>query len=70
MLGIHNKFERQQHVFCFFLLKGTVQRWTANISYLNFKGTYSLNSKKSVSAPKAKILAYPLQITDSGKPTS
>ncbi len=50
--------------------------WTADISFLNVKGTCSLNSKKPVSAAKAKIcglsnsMGRPLQITDSGKPTS
>ncbi len=29
--------------------------WTADIYFLNFKGTYSLNSKKLVSAAKAKL---------------
>ncbi len=45
---------------------------TADISFLNFKGTCSLNSKKPVSGMKPKYVAYPipLQITKSGKPTS
>jgi hypothetical protein len=49
---------------------------TADISFLNFNGTCSLNSKKPVSAVKAKIcglsnsMGRPLQITDSGKPIS
>jgi hypothetical protein len=47
-----------------------------DISFLNFKGTCSLNSEKLVSVAKAKIcglpnsMGRPLQITDSGKPTS
>jgi hypothetical protein len=46
------------------------------IFYFYFKGTCSFNSKKPVSAAKAKIcglsnsMGRPLQITDSGKPTS
>ncbi len=46
------------------------------IFFFNLKGTCSLNSKKLVSAAKAKIcglsnsMGRPLQITDSGKPTS
>ena len=41
----------------------------ADISFLNFKGTCSLNSKKPVSVAKAKIcglsnsMMHPLQIT-------
>jgi hypothetical protein len=47
-----------------------------DIYFLNFKGTCSLNSKKPVSAAKAKIcglsnsMGHLLQITDGGKPTS
>jgi hypothetical protein len=50
--------------------------YTADISFSNFKGTCSLNSKKPVSAAKAKIsglsksIGRPLQITDIGQPTS
>jgi hypothetical protein len=65
-------------------LKGTVQRKLTGVesdinqkvflSFLNFKGTCSLNSKKPVSAAKAKVcglsnsMGRRLQITDSGKP--
>jgi hypothetical protein len=48
----------------------------ADISFSNFKGTCSLNSKNPVSAAKAKIsdlsksIGRPLQITDIGQPTS
>jgi hypothetical protein len=51
-----------------------LSHWTADISFLNFQGACSLNSKKTVSAAKAKIcglsnsMGRPLQITDSGKP--
>ncbi len=51
-----------------------LSHWTADISILNFMGTCSQNSKKPVSAAKAKIcglsnsMGRPLQITDGGKP--
>ncbi len=51
-----------------------LSHWTADIYFLNFKGTCSLNSKKPVSVAKAKIcglsnsMGRPQQITDSGKP--
>jgi hypothetical protein len=47
-----------------------------DISFLNCKGTCSLNSKKLVLAAKAQICGLSnsmgrlLEITDSGKPTS
>ncbi len=50
-----------------------LSHWTADISFLNFKGSCSLISKKLVSAAKAKICGLsdstgrPLQITDYGK---
>jgi hypothetical protein len=45
--------------------------WTADIFFVNFKGTCSLNGKKLVSTAKAKIcglfnsMGRPLQLTDS-----
>ncbi len=53
-----------------------LSHWTADIYFLNFKGTCFLNSKKPDSVAKAKIcglsnsIGRPLQITDSGEPTS
>ncbi len=63
-------------VECGISRKVFLSHWTADILFFNLKRTFSLNRKKPVLAAKAKIcglsnsMGRPLQITDSGKPTS
>jgi hypothetical protein len=42
-------------------LKVLLLHWTADIYFLNFKGTCSLNSKEPVLVAKTKYVTYPIQ---------